>query len=46
MESYASFLKQHSLLVEGLHQMGFKSSPEGLWCPAFIAVGAHKIMSI
>ena len=30
MESYASFFKQHAMLVKGLHQMGFKSSPQGL----------------
>ena len=46
MESDAPFLKQHALLVKGLHEVGLKPCPKGLWRPAFIAVLAHTIMSI
>ena len=46
MESDAPFLKQHALLVKGLHEVGLKPFPNGFWRPAFIAVVAHEIMSI
>ena len=46
MESEAPFLKQHALLVKGLHEVGLKPFPKGFRRPAFIAVVAHEIMSI
>ena len=46
MESYAPFLKQHALVVKGLHNVWLKPCPEGFRCSAFIAVVAHEDMSV
>ena len=46
MESDAPFLKQHALVVKGLHQVGLKPCPEGFWGSGFIALVAHENMSI
>ena len=46
MESYTPFLKQHALLVKGLHQVRLKPCPKGFRRPAFIVVLAHEIMSV